>query len=349
MDSQAPDSSSFQDTGTQETSTLDTGIAETSLDGTQVSDGPAEGAAEGGEMDSGEDSGHAEAGSDGGHEDGGQTEAGSDGGHAEAGEDSGTVDSGSDAQPTEAGSDGGEEGGADASEAGAQDTGSDAPTYSFADPLQVDVSSILNVNTIVSSVSGGIGLTPIDGAGAATGYDFPTLAGAMKLVDAGASGFPNNGFFATNGTTVPNVQLAWNDDGVHPISKSNSIRLAGNAGTAVAFNVPQAKYTQVQIYATGGNGAGSLSTTLTYATGNPVTTTAIPLPDWCGAPGPTGEYQLGTQVARVQNGTTYAPNPPCGIFAIDLGPDSTRELTNVSITDTGAANSYFAFYGATAW
>jgi hypothetical protein len=333
----------MQETGMPETSTQDTGVAETSLDGPGVTDSPVEAAAEAGAMDGGEDGGHAEAGTDGGH-----AEAGEDGGHAEAGVDSGAVDAGSDAEQTEAGSEGGtDEGGADASDGGAQDTGSDAPIYSFTNPLQVDVSSILNVNTIVTSVPGGIALTPVDGPGGATGYDFPTLAGAMKLVDAGAAGFPNNGFFASNGTTVPDVQLAWNDDGINPTSKPNSISYSGTAGTAVAFNVPQTKYTQVQIYATGGNGAGSLSITLTYATGAPVMTT-MPLPDWCGGAG-TNEYQLGNKVARVQNGTAYNPNPLCGIFAIDLGPDTTRELTNVSVTDTGAANSYFVFYGATAW
>jgi hypothetical protein len=357
-DSQAPDSSRLPDTGAQDAGTLDTGISETSMDGTGVSDGPVEGAAEGGETDSGEDSGHEDAGNDSGHEeagtdgghDGGETDAGMDSGPIEASVDSGQADAAEDGGSTDAGPDGAqtEDGGTDASDSGAPDTGSDAPTYSFSNPLQVDVSSILNVNTIVASVSGGMALTPVDGPGGATGYDFPTLAEAMKLTDAGAAGLPNDGIFATNGTTIPNVKLSWNDDQVHPISTSNTVIFSGTAGTAVAFNVPQAKYNQVQIYATGGNGSGSLSITLTYTTGTPVVTT-MALPDWCATTASANEYALGDRVARVQNGTVYNPNPLCGLWAIDLGPDTTRELTSVSITDTGAANSYFAFYGATAW
>jgi hypothetical protein len=72
------------------------------------------------------------------------------------------------------------------------------------------------------------------------------------------------------------------------------------------------------------------------------------LPDWCGNPR-ANEYPLGNRVGRVQGGNLYNPNPPCGLWAIDLGPDATRTLASVSITDTGAGNSYFAFYGATAW
>jgi hypothetical protein len=362
-DSHAPDSGSVPDTGAQETSTIDTGVSETSLDGTGVSDGMMEG----GETDAGEDSGHAEAGSDSGHEeagsdsgheeagsdsghDGGESDAGMDSGPIEASVDSGQADAAEDGGTTDAGHDGAqtEEGGTDASDSGSPDTGTDAPTYTFSNPLQVDVSSILNVNTIVGSVSGGMALTPVDGPGGVTGYDFPTLAEAMKLTDAGAAGLPNNAFFASNGTTIPNVQLSWNDDQVHPIATPNTVIFSGTAGTAVAFNVPQAKYNQVQIYATGGNGAGSLAITLTYTTGTPVMTT-MALPDWCATTASANEYALGDRVARVQNGTAYNPNPLCGLWAIDLGPDTARDLSSVSITDTGAANSYFAFYGATAW
>jgi hypothetical protein len=327
----------------QETSTQDTGISEASLDGTGVSDGPTEGAAEGGWTDASEEGGHAEAGEEGGH-----VEAGSDGGEAEAGSDGGQAEAGTDAAQIEAGGDGGqtEEGGADAS-----DSGSDAPTFSFSNPVQIDVSSDLTMNTIITSVAAaGILPHPIDGT--ANNNDFPTQAEAAKLTDAGPIGLPNDGFFPASGTTVPNVQLAWNDDGVHGLSTGNSIVIEGTAGTAVAFNVPQAQYDQVQIYATGGNGQGTLDITLNYTTGSAVKT-MMTLPDWCAAANtvPANEYQLGNKVARVMAGNPYVyeGDPLCGIWAIDLSPDTTRVLTSISITDNGPANSYFVFYGATAW
>jgi len=75
----------------------------------------------------------------------------------------------------------------------------------------------------------------------------------------------------------------------------------------------------------------------------------VPLPDWC-IPGilAAGEYKL-VSVDRVQNGNTYNGGLLCSIYAIDLNPDTSRVLTQVSLVDNGTSTNYLVFYGATAW
>jgi hypothetical protein len=301
--------------------------------------------------DAGLDSGHPDTGTDSGHPDtgtdSGEPDTGTDSGEPDTGTDSGQPDSATDSGQPETGADSGpaDAAGDDASDATAADTGSDATSpISFTNPLQVDVSSLLTVNTVVATATGGVPLTPMDGtANSGANNDFPTQAEATLLNDAAGVGLPNNAFFAGNGTTIPNVQLRWSD----AANVANSLVVVGSAGTTSSFNVPPAMYSQVQIYATGGSGSASLTVTLNYASGAPVTT-SVPLPDWCTGSLATGEYKL-VSVDRVQNGNAFSGGILCSIYALDLNPDSTRVLSSVSFVDVGGTNNYLVFYGATAW
>jgi hypothetical protein len=230
--------------------------------------------------------------------------------------------------------DSGPGGGADAT----GDAFADAPTVSFTNPLQIDVKALLTFNTVVTTATGGVGLTAVDG----TGNDFPTHAEATAL--GGAGGVPNNAFFPAAAMTIPNVQLAWTNAN----NVGNSLVLQSLAGTSEAFEIPAGEYSQLQIYATGANGSSTLDVTLTYASGNPLTASSTAtIPDWCTqGPLPVGVYTL-TSTLRVKN-MMLGPLL-CNIYAIDLNPDPTRALTRVTFVPHGTSGQFVVFYGATAW
>jgi hypothetical protein len=231
----------------------------------------------------------------------------------------------------------------EASDGSVAEGGADAMTLSFTNPLSIDVHAHLDSNTVKTTATGGIVLTPVDGPGGG-GRDFPTQAEVAALNGAG-TGLPDNAFFLNNGTTIPNVQLAWTNS----TNVNNSLVVVGNAGTSEAFAVPPAKYNQLQIYATAGNGSIPLNVTLTYASGNPLAaTSALTIPDWCAAPTslPASVHVL-ARAGRVKM-AVFDP-ALCNIYAIDLNPDPTRALTQFAFVAQGTATVYLVFYGATAW
>jgi hypothetical protein len=237
--------------------------------------------------------------------------------------------------PTDSGAGGGED--------AAGDAFADAPTVSFTNPLQIDVKALLTFNTVVTTATGGVGLTAVDGSGnGGSGNDFPTHAEARAL--GGAGGLPNNAFFPATGMTIPNVQLAW----TNASNVGNSLVLQSLAGTPEAFEIPAAEYSQLQIYATGAYGTSTLNVTLTYASGNPLTTSSIAtIPDWCAqGPLPIGVYAL-TSTLRLRN--MMLEPMLCSIYAINVNPDPTRALTRVAFVPQGTSGQFVVFYGATAW
>jgi hypothetical protein len=212
-------------------------------------------------------------------------------------------------------------------------------------PVQISVSSLFNANTVVTTTSGGVPLTPVDGTDSFENDDFPTQSEAARLSST-ATGLPDNAFFATNGTSIPDVQLAWNNSS----NVENSLVVLASAGTGYTFSVPPAAYSQLQIYATGGNGSSTLTVTLTYSD-NTTATSSVAVPDWCSSAAlGAGQYKLVSAV-RVQNGALNAQNPDlaCSIYALNLDPSPAKALTSVAFSDSGSSVSYFAFYGAVAW
>lgn len=221
-----------------------------------------------------------------------------------------------------------------------------APPLSFTNPLQVDVSSILTVDTIGTTGTNGTtinsqggALTSMDGSG----YDLYTAAVASANFVSG--GFPSNGLFPTNGTQHPVVQLHVAD----PSTAPNSVLLDGpspNNATSLTFAVPPNQYTQLQIYATSTEGSSSLTITLTYADTTTGTVT-LTVPDWGQAASATGAvFALSSSLGRIGTGQ-YDTNDTFAIYGANLGPDSTRSLVNVSVKTAGSGR--LVFYGATGW
>jgi hypothetical protein len=232
---------------------------------------------------------------------------------------------------------------AGAPDAGAPDAGGDvAPPASFTNPIQIDVSALFNANSVVTTTVGGMALTPMDGTSVGDNNDFPTQSMVVTLSSTGR-GLPDDGSFASNGTSIPSVQLAWRNAS----NVANSVVVSSTAGTTYTFDVPPARYSQVQIYATGAGGASTLNYSLTYSDSSTSQST-LSLPDWClGTPG-SGQYVLAS-VDRVENGSTFNANYLCNVYALDLNPDTGKSLRSVSMQDTGGATTYLVFYGATAW
>ena len=323
-----PGEGDAQEDGTSDSATQDGGTSDGSVDAT--------------EMETGTESGGADVG----------TDSGADAGDGE-GEAANHFDAESDGVASQNGdaSDGGREDASDGAREDASDGSivadgrADAAPIGFSNPLSIDVSALLASSTVVTTATGGVSVTPVDGPSLPADHAFPTQAEVAAL--GGTYGLPNNAFFASNGTTIPKVQLAWSNTS----NVNNSLVMPGNgdAGAPATFDVPADNYSQVQIYATGGNGSSMLNVTLTYATGSPLTVSStVAVPDWC-VPGalPAGEYTLAS-AERVKLPTAFDPTL-CNIYAIDLNPDPARTLTKVALVDEGPSGDYVVFYGATAW
>jgi hypothetical protein len=217
---------------------------------------------------------------------------------------------------------------------------------SFTNPIQVDVSSLLNANTVLTTASGGVPVQSMDGNGSSLNDDFATQSYFTKHLNSTTGiGLPDTGFFPSIGPTIPNVQLGWNDN----VNALNTVLVSSTAQTKFTFNVPPGKYIQLQVYATGAGGASTLNYTLSYTDGTS-SSPAQPLPDWCVGTTGNGQYVL-TTVDRVENTNSINAPPVCNIYAIDLNPDSGRNLQQVTFWNValGTSPTYMVFYGATAW
>jgi hypothetical protein len=211
---------------------------------------------------------------------------------------------------------------------------------SFTNPLQIDVSSILTIDSVGTTGDGGIttALTSMDGSG----YDYYTAAVATAQSVSG--GLPSNGLFAAKGTQNPVVQLHFNDPGTAP----NSLLLnakAPNNGTTFSFAVPASPYAQLQIYATSTEGVSALAITLTYSDSSTSSAT-FTIPDW-GSNTATGSvFVLASGLGRV--GTqVFEGKDTFFLYGANLNPSATKSLVGVAVTSTGPGR--LVFYGATGW
>jgi hypothetical protein len=286
------------------------------------------------DSDGAADSGSPVTGDDSGTEDSGVQDSG--GGIDANGPDAGGTDASS---PDASGTD------ASSPDATAVDAGGDGATSpSFNNPIQISVSSILTIDTVATSGTGGTTVLPI---GALTsmdgsGYDFYTAAVATD--NAVSGGLPANGLFAASGTQNPVVQLHFDD----PSTAANSLLLNGpspNNAEAFSFSVPAFAYAGLQIYGTSTEGTSTLSVTLTYSdttTGS----TSFTIPDWGTNAASGSVFVLAGDLGRLGSGT-YEQNYAFALYGANLSPDGTKSLVSVAVTHTGTGR--YVFYGATGW
>jgi hypothetical protein len=192
---------------------------------------------------------------------------------------------------------------------------------------------IFNVNTVATTADGGQPLTTVDG--------FTQFATASYLQSVGAdaaAGLPDNAFFAKACPNIPQVQLSWTNS-------ANILNSTLLSSGSLAFDVPAAQYSVLQLYGISTTGEGSLAATLNYATGSAGSPPAITVNDWCGALPDGGAYALAT-AARESDLLA------CHIFAMDLPLDNTRAPTSVTLVYTAITHpgeQTFVLYGANVW
>lgn len=277
-----------------------------------ASDGSANDAATDAGHDGATDSGSNDAGTDGATNDGGGQDAGTDGS---------STDAGSDASPSDGG-------GADAA---------DASGNAFDNPVQIDVTSVLTANTVVTTTPlNGFTLTSMD----KTNYDFLTNSKAQQLSVTGA-GLPDDASFGAVAGVHPKVKLHWSNT----LNQLNS-RVVMDS-TPFTFAVPQANYSQVQIYGLSTEGSTTINVLVTYADNSTNGTgVTLAISDWFNDPS-VDQFALIDNLDRIQGGTVLDAVKNPGIFGSNLNPDTTKAVKQITVTNKGTG--YFVFYGAVAW
>ena len=213
-------------------------------------------------------------------------------------------------------------------------------------PFKSILSSVLTVDTVASTATGGTTLVPSGALTSmdASGYDVYTAA--LASANSVSGGLPSNGYFGANGTQSPAVQLHFSDNSAAP----NSVvlnRPAPNDALSLQFAVPPAYYTRLQIYGTLTNGDSTVSITLTYSDTSTATTT-LTVPDWGSSSEASGAVfvfvgglgRLGTQI--------FEKNYTFVIYGVNVTCSQTKVLTSVNVA-VGGGSAAFTFYGATAW
>ena len=291
------------DTGTPDTSTPDTGTPDTGVD-----------AAKDGSTDAAHDTGT----------DTGTPDTGTDTGTPDTGTDTGTPDTGAPDAGTDA-SDASTDSGADAS---------DASAISFDNPVQIDVTTVLTANTVVTTtpLPTGVLLTSMD----KTGWDFVTNAKA-KQKDPTYVGLPDDATFPAVVGVHPFIKLHWNN----AVDQLNS-RVVQDA-TPFTFPVTPAVYSRLQVFGVSTEGATTINVVITYSDASTSTGVDLQIADWFNTP-TSDQFTVISGMNRIDNGITWDTRMIPGIFGSNVTPDPTKSVASVTIKNTGSG--YFVFYGA---
>ena len=209
--------------------------------------------------------------------------------------------------------------------------------------VQINLTSLFNADTVIR-YNGGNFTTP-SALWDISGDWMITQSAANQLAIQNSGTNPirvnDNGFYPASGARLYDVQLGFTN--ATPSGAQVTFR-ATTPGT-FSFNVPVANYSQFAIFGASGNGFSPLVITLTYSTGAPTVINGVTLPDWFnGNPGNTAASPAGSQFALTpamsRSGSFQAYQPPANgayIYGINLAPDVTRQLTNVSVAYTPRA------------
>jgi hypothetical protein len=214
----------------------------------------------------------------------------------------------------------------------------------FDNPVQIDVTSILAIDTIATSATGGTtvlpggALTSMDGSG----YDYYTAN--VATTNGIAGGVPANGLFPANGTQNPVVQLHFSDSS----TAANSLLLNGpspNNGETFSFNVPAFGYTALQLYGTSTEGTSTLALTLTYSDAT-TSSASVTIPDWSTGSATAPVFVLVGSLGRLGSGT-FEQDYKFALYGANVTPSAGKSLASVTVAHSGTGR--YVFYGATAW
>jgi hypothetical protein len=224
------------------------------------------------------------------------------------------------------------------------DGGDAAVNPTFGNPVQINVTSILTIDTIATSATGGTtvlpggALTSMDGSG----YDYYTAN--VATTNGITGGVPASGLFPANGTQNPVVQLHISDSS----TAANSLLLNGpspNNAESFSFNVPAFGYTALQLYGTSTEGTSTLAITLTYSDAT-TGSASVTIPDWSTGTATAPVFVLAGSLGRLGSGT-FEQNYAFALYGANVTPNSGKSLASVTVAHSGTGR--YVFYGATAW
>ena len=224
--------------------------------------------------------------------------------------------------------------------------------------VQVSLASSFSGDDVLR-YSGGAFTTPTGSYDNPTGTSnnnwMVTQSAANQLAAGQAAvGINDTGLYPASGARLYDVQLGFTNatpTGTNVVLRSN---IAGN----FSFNVPGNYYSQFAIFGSSGSGSTNLNITLNYSTGSPTVLSSVTLPDWYSGAnsGSTAASAAGTYFALTPamsrqggvgngfpNSNYQVPNVNASgayIYGVNLAPDSTRQLTSVSVAYTPASQGY---------
>jgi hypothetical protein len=222
--------------------------------------------------------------------------------------------------------------------------GDAAVNPTFGNPVQINVTSILTIDTIATSATGGTALLPGGALTSMDGSNYDYYTANVATTNGITGGLPANGLFPANGTQSPVVQLHINDSSTAP----NSLLLnaaAPNNGETFSFSVPAFGYTALQLYGTSTEGASTLAITLTYSDAT-TGSASVTIPDWSTGTATAPVFVLAGSLGRLGSGT-FEQNYAFALYGANVTPNSGKSLASVTVAHSGTGR--YVFYGATAW
>jgi hypothetical protein len=225
------------------------------------------------------------------------------------------------------------------------DSGTDAsldasPLYTFANPLQVDLSTFFNIDSVANTTDAGQSFPPLTEMDNSGNTFFTASAGTV--IDDSSGGLPDNGWFASN-TDHPDVQLAFSNAS----NALNSVLLnsEGPGPASVTFPVTATHYSVIQIYCASAGGTSGVSITLNYSDSSSDTASAT-IPNWF-SPNPAflNVFVLQDSLSRF-SAAGFDSSDGYTLAGASASANSAKTLTSVTV---GGALSRLVLYGATAY
>lgn len=212
-------------------------------------------------------------------------------------------------------------------------------------PVQFNLSSVFNSDSVVNAPSGTIDTTQsaVDGGSYSLATQGALNAGCTSPWDPPVKGLPNNGQFASNGDH-PDVTLAYRNG-----QNGNNARRS-EPDDQFSFSVPHNKYRKVHLFAISGDGPSNVKVTLKY-TDDSTQVKEFVIGDWFEAP-VTGTYTLIDQMDRMNPAGTECDESPhefstAHIFGKPMKANREKTLKKITIKKVGGSGTVLTTLGVT--
>jgi hypothetical protein len=210
--------------------------------------------------------------------------------------------------------------------------------------VQLNPSSVLDEDVIVNCANG-VPDTTQSSIGRSD-WAYMTQSYANFIGGGAGPGMPDDGFVPAT-AVHPDIQLQYNN-----ADYGNNARVIRTDTGSFTFDVPAAYYRFVHVVAVSTEGDSNIQITLNYATGDPVTSSVVLVPDWVSTFAQTADrYNLLSGVERaVPDGAGgFDPVNRFGVFGFRFAADPNRVLASVTVEKTSTnptTPTFLVFFGA---